>query len=226
MKLFSLLPSSAGTRQTDRLQVCFFSATLHSAEVRKYADTLCHRPVWVDLKVRGGDGATGQETGRGLSTANASSPLTPFPPGAGPRRGARDGAPPGGGRRSGPGCGVVVPGPGEAHHGRCALSARRGPDRRRRGCAKRAHQAAEATEAARGSLQRGLGVRPPGLARSPCPAPQVIEALDVDQCLLFCRTNVDCDNLERFLVEVGGGQRFTGKVRPTPVGGQWTRGGR
>lgn len=50
--------------------------------------------------------------------------------------------------------------------------------------------------------------------KHPSPAPQVIEALDVDQCLLFCRTNVDCDSLERFLVQVGGGQRFTGKVRP------------
>lgn len=52
MKLFALLPRNAGTRQTERLQVCFFSATLHSPEVRKYADALCHRPVWVDLKVR------------------------------------------------------------------------------------------------------------------------------------------------------------------------------
>lgn len=37
----------------DRLQVCFFSATLHSKEVRDLAETLCHKPLWVDL--RGGN---------------------------------------------------------------------------------------------------------------------------------------------------------------------------
>lgn len=34
-----------------RLQVCFFSATLHSPEVQKLADSMCSHPTWVDLKV-------------------------------------------------------------------------------------------------------------------------------------------------------------------------------
>ena len=34
----------------------------------------------------------------------------------------------------------------------------------------------------------------------------------MDQCLIFCRTNYDCDNLETFLSELGGGQgKFRGK---------------
>lgn len=32
--------------------MCFFSATLHSPEIAKLADTLCDRPTWVDLKGR------------------------------------------------------------------------------------------------------------------------------------------------------------------------------
>ena len=39
---------------------------------------------------------------------------------------------------------------------------------------------------------------------------RIIDAHDMDQCLIFCRTNFDCDNLEKFLNEAGGGRRFTG----------------
>ena len=34
----------------------------------------------------------------------------------------------------------------------------------------------------------------------------------IDQCLIFCRTNYDCDNLEDFLTGLGGGRRFRGKM--------------
>ena len=33
----------------------------------------------------------------------------------------------------------------------------------------------------------------------------------MDQCLIFCRTNYDCDNLETFLNNLGGGEAFRGK---------------
>ena len=39
-------------RTKTKTQVCFFSATLHSPEIAKLADTLCDRPTWVDLKGR------------------------------------------------------------------------------------------------------------------------------------------------------------------------------
>ena len=34
----------------------------------------------------------------------------------------------------------------------------------------------------------------------------------MDQCLIFCRTNFDCDNLEAFLNGLGGGGGFQGKT--------------
>lgn len=34
----------------ERLQVCFFSATLHSKEVRELSDAICYQPLWVDLR--------------------------------------------------------------------------------------------------------------------------------------------------------------------------------
>jgi ATP-dependent RNA helicase DDX1 len=34
---------------------------------------------------------------------------------------------------------------------------------------------------------------------------RLIDAHCMDQCLIFCRTNFDCDNLEMFLNAVGGG---------------------
>jgi ATP-dependent RNA helicase DDX1 len=41
----------------------------------------------------------------------------------------------------------------------------------------------------------------------------------MSQCLIFCRTNVDCNSLEQFLIAHGGGQKFradaeTGKENP------------
>eukprot|EP00808_Paulinella_micropora_P010228 g7851.t1 len=42
---------------------------------------------------------------------------------------------------------------------------------------------------------------------------QVIEAFQMDQCIIFCRTQVDCDNVEKTLVAAGGGGGgFQGKV--------------
>ena len=33
----------------------------------------------------------------------------------------------------------------------------------------------------------------------------------MEQCLVFCRTNFDCDNLEAFFNALGGGQRWAGR---------------
>lgn len=32
------------------MQVCFFSATLHTPEITQLADKICDKPTWVDLK--------------------------------------------------------------------------------------------------------------------------------------------------------------------------------
>lgn len=34
---------------------------------------------------------------------------------------------------------------------------------------------------------------------------RLIDALKIDHAMIFCRTNVDCDNLEAFLIQQGGG---------------------
>ena len=44
---------------------------------------------------------------------------------------------------------------------------------------------------------------------------RIIDSFAMDQCLIFCRTNFDCDRLESFLNGLGGGstkKSFRGKV--------------
>ena len=41
---------------------------------------------------------------------------------------------------------------------------------------------------------------------------RIIERLKMSQCLIFCRTNLDCDNLEAFLNAAGGGKAYRGKA--------------
>ncbi|KYK68411.1 putative ATP-dependent RNA helicase DDX1, partial [Toxoplasma gondii TgCatPRC2] len=38
------------------------------------------------------------------------------------------------------------------------------------------------------------------------------DAFKMETCLVFCRTNLDCDNLELFLTSCGGGRKFAGKA--------------
>jgi ATP-dependent RNA helicase DDX1 len=37
---------------------------------------------------------------------------------------------------------------------------------------------------------------------------KIIDKFQMSQCMIFCRTNLDCDNLETFLCARGGGQKF------------------
>lgn len=41
---------------------------------------------------------------------------------------------------------------------------------------------------------------------------KVIEDLNMEQALIFCRTNLDCNNLEQFLTGLGGGRSFRGQM--------------
>jgi ATP-dependent RNA helicase DDX1 len=45
-----LLASNADQSRFERLQVCFFSATLHSPELRDLAEHICYQPLWIDLR--------------------------------------------------------------------------------------------------------------------------------------------------------------------------------
>jgi ATP-dependent RNA helicase DDX1 len=39
-----------------------------------------------------------------------------------------------------------------------------------------------------------------------------VDTLKMEQSIIFCRTNLDCDNLERHLTSLGGGRGFGGKA--------------
>ena len=41
---------------------------------------------------------------------------------------------------------------------------------------------------------------------------RLVNKLKMDQCMIFCRTNFDCDNLEKYLNSLGGGKAFRGKM--------------
>jgi ATP-dependent RNA helicase DDX1 len=45
-----LLASNHNVSRFDRLQICFFSATLERKEVQDLANTICHQPLWVNLR--------------------------------------------------------------------------------------------------------------------------------------------------------------------------------
>ncbi|XP_026193113.1 ATP-dependent RNA helicase DDX1, partial [Cyclospora cayetanensis] len=40
----------------------------------------------------------------------------------------------------------------------------------------------------------------------------IADALKMDSCMLICRTNQDCDLLEKYLLKLGGGRKFSGKM--------------
>eukprot|EP00903_Cladosiphon_okamuranus_P009582 g9124.t1 len=138
-----------------KLQVCFFSATLHSPEIAKLADTLCDRPTWVDLK------------GRDTVPQTVHHVVVRVDPDKG--------------------------GEVEAVPGKAGVRAR--TDGAAVGVGSEGREAERAERLKRMKPQVLLGV---------------VEALGMDQALIFCRTNLDCDLLEEFLTEVGGGKRFTG----------------
>ena len=37
---------------------------------------------------------------------------------------------------------------------------------------------------------------------------RIVDQFNMTQCIIFCRTNLDCDNLEKFFTAVGGGKPF------------------
>jgi len=41
---------------------------------------------------------------------------------------------------------------------------------------------------------------------------KLVDSLKMDHCLVFCRTNFDCDNMEKHLNSLGGGRAFRGKA--------------
>ena len=42
---------------------------------------------------------------------------------------------------------------------------------------------------------------------------KAIDALKMDQAIIFCRTKLDCDNIEEYLISLGGGQSAKFRVQ-------------
>jgi len=143
------------------LQVCFFSATLHSAEIQALGQQLCHHPTWVDLK------------GRDSVPDTVHHALVVVDPSTAPFAPWRDGG------ATSPCAGV----PTDAVHAADQVQA----------LASGAPHSPEAWSEAVKRLKPALLV-------------DLIDSLDMSQVLVFCRTNLDCDNLQKYLVSRGGGR--------------------
>jgi ATP-dependent RNA helicase DDX1 len=143
-----------------RLQVCFFSATLHSPEITSLGDAICSRPTWVDLK---GKDSVPESVHHVIVDVNA----------AADRSWTENAGYP------------AVPVDGVHAKDNVAKQA-----------AKTA-ASLSTTEASEGAKL----LKPRMLV-------SLIDSLAMTQAIIFCRTNVDCDNLENFLIAVGGGQKW------------------
>ena len=154
-------PKSGARRAQDcALQVCFFSATLHSPEVEALGGRLCHRPTWVDLK------------GKDSVPETVHHAVVVVDPTADVFQGWQS--------KSGPCAGV----PDDGVHKADATPPQGA-----------GHLSPEAWSAAVKQLKPALLV-------------DLIDALDMTQVLVFCRTNLDCTNLQEYLTQRGGGARF------------------
>merc|ERR1712160_39017 len=41
---------------------------------------------------------------------------------------------------------------------------------------------------------------------------KIADLFKMTQCLIFCRTNIDCNNLERYMNQLGGSKGYGGKL--------------
>lgn len=142
-----------------RLQVCFFSATLHSPEIKRLSAQVCHHPTWVDLK---GIDSVPDTVHHAVLVVDPAQPVW---------------------------------------HAWLSLAGQVPTD----GVHAEDSIGTELTtpEAWSEAVKR---LKPAALVA-------VIEELNMEQVLVFCRTNLDCDNLATYLTAVGGGKRMAPGTR-------------
>ncbi|KAJ1457109.1 P-loop containing nucleoside triphosphate hydrolase protein [Pelagophyceae sp. CCMP2097] len=156
LQIFSKLPKHALSRER-RLQVAFFSATLHSAQVQGLTDQLCDSATWVDLK------------GAGPTIPDAVHHFV---------------------IRVDPQSALVLAAAKQAPAVRTDAVHRKGDLNSRF-----TNLDDLATQARDSELVK--------LAK-PALLLKLADALNMDQCLVFCRTNLDTDLLEKYLKDAGG----------------------
>eukprot|EP01054_Gregarina_sp_Poly1_P005909 Gregarina_sp_Poly_1__5908@NODE_310_length_9629_cov_213_427526_g267_i0_p2_GENE_NODE_310_length_9629_cov_213_427526_g267_i0NODE_310_length_9629_cov_213_427526_g267_i0_p2_ORF_typecomplete_len759_score107_28DEAD/PF00270_29/2_3e41DEAD/PF00270_29/1_6e03Helicase_C/PF00271_31/2_8e21SPRY/PF00622_28/4_2e21ResIII/PF04851_15/0_67ResIII/PF04851_15/0_00034ERCC3_RAD25_C/PF16203_5/3_2e05UTP25/PF06862_12/6_7e02UTP25/PF06862_12/0_11_NODE_310_length_9629_cov_213_427526_g267_i01342410 len=140
------------SRGVSKIQTLFFSATLHSPEVRTAIEKLTSSPVWIDLKGR----PTVPETVHAV--LYQIDPRKPLPIPSGNIKPQTDGV-----------------------HLRDQDV---GPE---------------------GESQRTKLFKPQI-------AVYIADKLKMESCMIFCRTNLDCDNFEKYLISLGGNRGFAGKM--------------
>ncbi|GMI03114.1 hypothetical protein TrRE_jg5840 [Triparma retinervis] len=166
--IYNMLP-----RSKSDLQVCFFSATLHSDSVKSLVSEICSKPMWIDLK--------GKE----------SVPDTVHH------------------------CVIRVdPKKHDMDNQVLAKSINLVGSEAKKWVITDAvhHKYGKVEEEVEWDImseedkmsQRVKAMKPVVLLK-------LIEQLDMEQVLVFCRTNLDCDNLEKFFIAAGGGNKFSGK---------------
>eukprot|EP01041_Mallomonas_annulata_P009470 gene9470-19665_t len=154
MKLFSACPT--GGTGDHRLQVSFFSATLHSPDITALSSKLCDRPTWVDLK---GIDSVPDTVHHAVYRIHYEVEYEKIVNTIVDMKSVTDGV-------------HVYP-------------------------LTKGSNAEKSEKIKRDKLLALLGI---------------IDRFQMSQCMIFCRTNVDCDNLETFLCAHGGGSKFRGRA--------------
>ena len=153
LQLYAACPS--GGLGENRLQVCFFSATLHSPEIKNLAEKVCVNPTWIDLK---GFESVPETVHHVVFKVDPVRDLHLI--------------------ENSPKTSAVLD---EIHTAKDAND----PESEKSRKIKELKQ------------QILLGI---------------IDKFEMSQCIIFCRTNVDCNQLETFLCNHGGGSKFKGRV--------------
>ena len=186
LKLFDRMPKSGDGFV--RLQVLLFSATLHSGDIEDLAARLCERPAWVDL--RGKDSVP--ET-----VHHACVVVDPDERSTFDRCTFED--------ASGA---TLPPVPTDNAHAHDDVNEGDRSQSQSQNQSQNQNQNQNQNQklAASQSVKR---LKPLVLKR-------LIDAHRMDQALIFCRTNFDCDNVESFLNACGGGRGYRGKSEKGP----------
>lgn len=153
LRLYAACPGGGGGE--NRLQVCFFSATLHSNDITALANKICHNPTWVDLK---GIDSVPECVHHVIYRVVPDEDYDTYVVNAGTKS-ITDG-----------------------------VHMAKNPAQEKCDVDKKSFQIKE--------IKQQVLLK-------------IVDKFKMSQCIIFCRTNVDCDNLETFLCTHGGGKKFT-----------------
>ncbi len=176
LKIFEKLPKGASATARDRrLQVAFFSATLHSEAIKDLSRKVCDNPTWVDLK------------GEKHLPDSVKHLVVPVDPSSLDIR----------------------------------ELAKQSLDAEKRVTTDSVHRKGdldkfEAPSLLKGDVKAVLDTSSEDQSEvvklaKPALFVKLFDSLKMEQCLVFCRTNLDCDLFEKYLNKIGGSGGFRGR---------------